>query len=387
MNKEKRPFNQFITGVLVTSLVCGTMIGVGIGIVGPISNSYVNAAENENTFSFNKLNNSSDFEYTQLQYVPEISTTEINDKVGPSVVYIESTIVTNDFFNNPYEGLGAGSGIIYKETNDKYYIATNNHVIANASKIRITFEGGEIVEASLTGGDAPTDLAVVSVEKSNMSQETKDLLKVAEFGNSDEVQVGEIAIAIGNPLGSEFENSVTQGIISALNREIQVDDRNLTVIQTDTAINPGNSGGALVNSKGEVIGINSVKIIETGVEGMGFAIPTNIAVPILEDLITNGNISRPQLGIKGLNVTDDLAGIYGLPLGVYVGEVVQGGAAEKAGIIATDIITEFNGEKIFNMDSLTELIKTCKVGDTIDVRIIRNSTSQMLLKVTLEAIK
>jgi serine protease Do len=218
-----------------------------------------------------------------------------------------------------------------------------------------------------------------------MSEATLKAIKVAQFGNSDDIQVGEQAVAIGNPLGAEFENSVTQGIISALNRQIQVDDRNLTVIQTDVAINPGNSGGALVNSKGQVIGINSVKINLTEVEGMGFAIPTKVAIPIFEDLIANGAIQRPQLGIKGTNVTQDIGQIYALPTGVYVAEVLKGSSAEAAGIMAKDIITDFNGEKILSMEQLSSLIKACKVGDTVEIRIVRNGKTAKTLNITLQA--
>lgn len=388
MDKEKRPFGQFIAGILVASVVCGTMIGVGIGVVQPLVDRYSKIEEtviDENAFSFNKLDASNTTEYTQLQYVPETTTTEIGNKVSPAIVFIESVINTNDYFNRVTEGTGTGSGIIYKQANDKYYIATNNHVIDGAIKINVTFEGGQTVEAKLTGGDSPTDLAVIEVPVSEITDETKNAIAIAEFGDSDKIEVGETAVAIGNPLGSQFENSITQGIISALNREISVNDKNLTVIQTDAAINSGNSGGALVNSKAQVIGINSVKITAEGIEGMGFAIPSNIAVPILEDLIINGNIQRPQLGIKGADITGDLEKIFSLPIGVYVAEVTAGGSAQVAGIVATDIITDFNGEKIFSMEQLSESIKNCKIGDVIDVRLIRDGKTPITLKVTLQA--
>ncbi len=385
----EKSFKKFVSGTLLASIVCGTLIGFGIGSIKPFvtkSNDSTNTQLDENAFSFDKLNSS----YNQtnnvlLNYVPENTTTEIAHKVKPSIVFIASTITNTDYFNNVYEATGAGSGIIYKETNDKYYIATNNHVIEGAKKILVTFEGGEIVEAKLTGGDSPTDLAVIEVLKSTIPDASKNIIKVAEIGNSDELEVGEVAVAIGNPLGSQFENSITQGIISALNRQISVNDKNLTVIQTDAAINPGNSGGALANSKAQVIGINSIKIAISGVEGMSFAIPMNIAVPILDDLILNGNIKRPQLGIKGTNVTEDLGDIFTIPIGVYVAEVMAGGSAEKAGIVVTDIITEFNGEKIFSMEQLSKLIKNCKVSDIVDIRIVRKGKVGIDLKVTLDA--
>lgn len=386
MGQQKMSFKKYIAGVLVASIVGGGMIGAGIGIAGSFTQkSKDNVNVSENTFSFSKLSFDSNVDYSQLQYVPETTTTSIKNTVGPAIVYIESTVVTNDYFNRAAQATGSGSGIIYKTTSDKYYIVTNNHVIEGATKVNVTFEGGQVLQAKITGADASSDLAVIEVSKSDMSQATLKAITVAQFGNSDDIQVGEQAVAIGNPLGSQFDNSVTQGIISALNREIQVDDRNLTVIQTDAAINPGNSGGALVNSKGQVVGINSVKITLTGVEGMGFAIPTNVAVPIFEDLIENGSVQRPMLGIKGTDVTEDIGEIYALPIGVYVAEVAQGSSAEKAGMVATDIITDFNGEKILSMEQLSGLIKVCKVGDTVDVRIVRDGKTALTLKVQLQA--
>lgn len=389
MNNKKKSFGKFIVGVVTASLVCGTMIGVGIGIAKPLVFDKANAIAAEKTndnevFSFDKLNNDK-VQYQQVQYVPEMSTVEIQKKVSPSIVYIESTVIAKDYFNRAFENTGNGSGIIYKKTDDKYYITTNNHVIEGANKIAITFEGGQIVEAKLVGGDSQNDLAVLEVNISDLSDETKNAISVAEFGDSDKLEVGEVAIAIGNPLGAEFENSVTSGIISALNRQIEAYDENLKVIQTDAAINPGNSGGALLNSKGQVIGINSVKISLENVEGMGFAIPSNTAIPIFEELIANGSIKKPQLGIMGKDVTQDIGNIYTLPIGVYVAEVIDGGPAQKAGIIATDIITDFNNEKIFSMKQLSELIKESKVGDTVNIRLVRDGKTPVELSVTLEA--
>ncbi len=388
MSGEKKSFGRFIAGVVAASLVCGTMIGVGIGIAKPLVFDKTDVAFEEDTteskevFSFDNLNNS-DVQYKQVQYVPTMSTAEIQKKVSPSIVYIECTVESKDYFNRIFESTGSGSGIIYKKTDDKYYIVTNNHVIEEANKITITFDGGQIVEATLVGGDSQNDLAVLKVNISDLSDETKNTIDVAEFGDSDKLEVGEVAIAIGNPLGSEFENSVTQGIISALNRQIEAYDENLKVIQTDAAINQGNSGGALVDSKGQVIGINSAKI--SGAEGMGFAIPSNTAIPIFEDLIANGSVKKAQLGIMGKDVTQDIGAIYTLPIGVYVAEVIDGGPAQKAGIVATDIITDFNGEKIFSMKQLSELIKESKVGDTVNIRLVRDGKTPLELQVTLEA--
>lgn len=388
MNKEKRPFGQFIAGVLVASLIGGTMIGVGIEMSRPFTEKYVEAAETNqdpNAFSFEKINSENNINYEAVQYVPEMSTVDVEKKVGPAIVYIESLVATNNIFNGIQEGTSSGSGIIYKKTDDKYYIVTNNHVIEDARKIAITFNGGQVAEAKLTGGDSQKDLAVLEVPASSITEETKNLIAIAEFGDSDTVQVGETAIAIGNPLGSEFENSVTQGIISALNRQIPTYDENLKVIQTDAAINSGNSGGALVNSKGQVIGINSAKIQASGIEGMGFAIPSNTAVPVFEDLILNGSTKAPYLGILGQNVTQDLGDIYQIPVGVYIVQVVENGPAQKAGIKATDIITDFGDTKIFSMEQLSSIIKEAKIGDIVPVRIIRDGKTPMTINVALEA--
>ncbi len=207
-------------------------------------------------------------------------------------------------------------------------------------------------------------------------------LKPAVFGNSDTLEVGELAVAIGNPLG--YNRTVTVGVVSALNRELQVSANKFTLIQTDAAINPGNSGGALVNGNGEVIGINTVKISDTQVEGIGFAIPINSAKPIVDQLLTNGYVSRPYLGVSGRNIDEQLSELYELPIGVYVAQVIPNSAADDAGLEKGDVIISFDGHKVNDMEHLIDLIKGKKVGDKIEVKLVRNGTEKLVKTVELK---
>lgn len=285
-------------------------------------------------------------------------------KVGPAVVGITNKAYVRDFFNRvQLTERGTGSGVIYDKAG---YIATNNHVVEGASEIIVSLPDGRTVKGKVLGADAVTDLAVVKINLDN--------LPVAEFGDSDTLQVGEPAIAIGNPLGMEFRGSVTAGVISALNRSIEIGERKFNLIQTDAAINPGNSGGALVNADGEVVGINSAKIAVSGVEGIGFAIPVNTAKPILDELAHKGRVARPYLGASLMD--QDIANRYGFEMnlhgGIFLVKVVQGSPAAKAGIRAGDIILSFNGSKVKTAVELRTKLAECKVGDSVDVQIMRN---------------
>lgn len=285
-------------------------------------------------------------------------------KVGPAVVGITNKAYVRDFFNRvQLTERGTGSGVIYDKAG---YIATNNHVVEGASEIIVSLPDGRTVKGKVLGADAVTDLAVVKINLDN--------LPVAEFGDSDTLQVGEPAIAIGNPLGMEFRGSVTAGVISALNRSIEIGERKFNLIQTDAAINPGNSGGALVNADGEVVGINSAKIAVSGVEGIGFAIPVNTAKPILDELAHKGRVARPYLGASLMD--QDIANRYGFEMnlhgGIFLVKVVQGSPAAKAGIRAGDIILSFNGSKVKNAVELRTTLSECKVGDSVEVQIMRN---------------
>ena len=276
-----------------------------------------------------------------------------------------------------------GSGVIYKNEGGYAYIVTNYHVIAKSQELEVLLADGTRSKAEIVGSDQWTDLAVIRIANTNVTT-------VAEFANSDDVQVGETAIAIGSPLGSEFATSVTQGIVSATNRAVATDvdgdgqeDWVVTAIQTDAAINPGNSGGALINSAGQLIGINSMKISKSSVEGMGFAIPSNEVASIIKQLETDGKITRPALGISMVNLSSvNERGIEQLNLprdvknGVIIAEVMAKGSAKAAGLQAYDVIVEMDGQKIQGIQNLRKVLYSHKVGDKLEVTYYRNGQKQ-----------
>ena len=296
----------------------------------------------------------------------ELTTVEISQKVGPSVVGVTSTINTvMGIFNFSTTTQGTGSGIIISEDG---YIVTNNHVIDDAASVKVTLNTGGEYEAKVIGKDEKTDLAVLKITPD-------ENLAVAELGDSSQIQVGERAIAIGNPLGMEFFGSTTQGIISAINRTITVENKTMNVIQTDAAINEGNSGGALVNAYGQVIGINAVKISSSAVEGMGFAIPISEAKPIIEDLIKYGYVKgRPVLGISYRDVTAEMARRQDWPVGVQVMSTQVGSGAEIAGLEQGDIILKVNGKEVKTGDELNKIKDTHKPGDVLKLEVYKYET-------------
>jgi len=259
-----------------------------------------------------------------------------------------------------------GSGIIYSADG---YIITNYHVISSAlsnstATITVTLPNQkESIAATIVGSDKVSDLAVLKIDKTG--------LPAAEFGTSADTKVGELAVAIGNPLGQEFAGSVTVGYISAVNRKVTTEGRTYNLIQTDAAINSGNSGGALVNSKGQVIGINSIKVQETGVEGLGFALPIDDVKPIIEQLLTNKKISRPYIGLAGFDLDSKTAEKNSLVAGVYVQSVAANTPAQKAAIKSGDIITSIDGKAVETMEALNEIKNTKKVGDKVTLKIYR----------------
>ena len=278
----------------------------------------------------------------------------------PSIVAITNKSVqeVQDYFSMFSRGSGTqeqevesqGSGIIIGQNDSELLIATNNHVVEDADTLSVCFVDDQAYEATVKGTDADNDLAVIAVKLSDISDDTMSQIKIAEIGDSDQLQVGEQVVAIGNALG--YGQSVTTGIVSAVNRQLEDSDSENGFIQTDAAINPGNSGGALLNMQGQVIGINSAKLASTEVEGMGYAIPVSTASPIFEDLMnrqTRTKVSSDQaaaLGIKGQTVDSSIAEAYGIPQGVYVAEVEKGSAAEKAGITSGSVITKFDGTSV-----------------------------------------
>lgn len=309
--------------------------------------------------------------------------TEVANNVMPSTVAITSTIesIQYGFFNQEYktQGTGSGSGIIIGKNSDNLLIATNNHVIDGATKVQVTFyhdpkteESGEVVEATIRGTDVDSDLAVVEVPLKNISADTMSKIKVAVMGDSEKVSIGQQVVAIGNALG--YGQSVTGGYVSALNRKVQLEDKTMTLMQTDAAINPGNSGGALLNMNGEVIGINSAKYTNNGVEGMGYAIPMAIAKPILEDIMNQVSVPKGKqayLGITGQTVTEEYMKNFNMPAGVFVGTVTEKSPAEKAGMFANDIIVKFNDREVSTMEGLQSLLSRKAEGDKVTITVKR----------------
>lgn len=316
------------------------------------------------------------------------------DDVMPAIVAITSTtLVESNYYddfswffgydNNQgqgYEEQGAGSGIIIEQTDTELLIVTNNHVVEGADSLTVQFVDGESVDASIKGTDTDTDIAIVAIPLENIKSETLAQIKKATLGNSDEVTVGEGVIAIGNALG--YGQSVTTGVISAKDREVTFDNENtMSLLQTDAAINGGNSGGALINSKGEVIGINVAKYSSSGtsysssVEGMGFAIPISSVtdkIDELENRETRAKVSdeeRGYLGIQGYKVTSDAAEQYSMPYGVFVYSVSEGSGAEKAGIVSSDVIVKFEGQTITTMEELQDALQYYKAGEEVTVTI------------------
>lgn len=307
------------------------------------------------------------------------NTVDIVETVGPSIVGITSKVQYRDFFNNLQVSEGAGSGVIFNIDSDDVYIMTNNHVVADASELLVELSEDNMVDAEIVGKDAMTDLAIIKVSRSDIPIDIMTDLSPVVLGDSDKVKVGETAIAIGNPLG--YNNTVTVGVISAIGREVS--QNSLAMLQTDAAINPGNSGGALVNNRGEVIGINSVKISDTSVEGIGFAIPINEAKPIVSQIIEKGYVARPFLGISGQTVDEQLSEIYGLPLGIYVASVVPGAPAEQAGLVRGDMIIGVNGVKTYTWETMTEELQKYGVGDEITLTIVREGPKKVEVTVKL----
>ncbi|NNG65668.1 PDZ domain-containing protein [Caldanaerobacter subterraneus] len=357
---------SFVAVALIAAIIGGGVTGAfmkyyGIGPQSQVVTRYLPLAENSNSSQDSILN-----------LIPNIYKI-----VSPAVVEIDTSTAYTNGYRTEYVPKGSGSGFIISPEG---YIVTNNHVIQGASKITVKLLDGRTADAKLIGADPRTDLAVLKINLPN--------LPVVKLGDSSKLQPGELAIAIGNPLGDSFAGTVTAGIISGLNRNLQSDYGPVKLIQTDAAINPGNSGGPLVNSKAEVIGITSVKLTSIGpsiqdpfglfqgqstpVEGMGFAIPINEAKPIIEQLIKHGYVERPMMGIGAQTITPQDAAQYNLPVGVYVVQVQPGSGAEKAGIQPGDVIIKADGKQIKSFEDLQSVINSHKVGDVINVTIWRN---------------
>lgn len=305
--------------------------------------------------------------------------TKVVDSVMPSVVSIFGTYaVTENYWGYEFtqNEEGSGSGIIVGENGEELLMVTNNHVVADATSLSVQFIDDTRSEAVVKGTNADEDLAVISIRLSDLSEDTKSAIKIATLGDSDRLKVGEPAIAIGNALG--YGQSVTTGVISAVNRDYSMneDAEAPMLIQTDAAINPGNSGGALLNVYGEVIGINSSKLAGTTIEGMGYAIPISKAKPIIEELMSKktrvpvSESKKGYLGISGINVTEQVHEMYDLPIGIYIAQVMEGTAAQKAGMKKGDIITAIDGECVETMEELSAMLDCLEAGSSVEIAIM-----------------
>lgn len=312
----------------------------------------------------------------------------VSENVMPSIVSITGKFETTSqgWFGQQQssETEGVGSGIIIGKESGKLLIVTNNHVVEDAKSLSVGFADGESASATIRGTDSDADLAVVEVKTSDMKSSTQKKIAVITLGDSDSLKTGERAIAIGNALG--YGQSVTGGYISAKEREVQLTDTTMTLIQTDAAINPGNSGGALLNSKGELIGINTVKYASEDVEGMGYAIPINTAKPIINSLIKNEAVKESEqayLGVSGQTIDSSMASQFDMPSGVYVQQVVKGSPAQTAGISAGDVIVKFDGRTVSTMDGLKDRISNMKAGKSVKVVVKRQNQMGTYVSKTL----
>ena len=324
--------------------------------------------------------------------------TQVVEAVMPACVSITNnfTQTVQDFWGQTYsqDETASGSGIIIGENEQELLIVTNNHVVDSTEQLYVQFIDGETVEAQVKGTDASADLAVVAVKLDTIANSTKQEICIARMGDSDSLKIGEPAIAIGNALG--YGQSVTTGVISALNRKIESSnsEEGTSLIQTDAAINPGNSGGALLNMRGEVIGINSNKIGGSSIEGMGYAIPISTARPIIEDLMERqtrtkySEEERGYLGISCINVTSDLSENFSMPQGIFVAQVYSGTGAEAAGLVRGNIVVAFDGVTVQNQEELTKQMQYYKAGESVEITIMVNSANgyqQKNMTVTLSS--
>ena len=384
-DKNKSGFGKsviipFVSGVLGCTVVIGTCFGVPsirTKIIGNTGSSSISTSNNTSTQSDGYV------KQTSLENYSDTSVYAAN-KILPSIVgiKIEYTVNSTSIFgrSNSSTATASGSGIIISEDG---YILTNNHVVSSSSsdsnsyyqiseagKVTVTLFNDETeYEAKIVGQDEQTDLAVIKIEKTGLTK--------AEFADSDDVKVGEFAMAVGNPVN--MTSTVTTGIISAVNRKItDSDGKTYTCIQTDAAINSGNSGGALVNGEGKVIGINTLKLSGTGIEGIGFAIPINSTTDITSQLIQYSKVKRPFIGISGIDLDESTAKKYNLVVGVYVKSVEDFSSAEKGGLKAGDVIIEADGKSIKSMDELNEIKNSHQIGDTMKLKINRDGSEKEL---------
>lgn len=385
--RKKNSWARKAAGITAAAVLFGTVAGgvmtgvnyVGARLTGLADITATAPAETEGTTTAQvpetsaASNNGST---TAVSTVTDVSS--IAEKAMPSLVAINDTMTVeqNNFFGMPqtYQAQSSGSGIIVGQNDTELLIATNNHVVSGATDMKVTFTDSTQVAAAVKGTDSATDLAIIAVKLSDIPSDTMSKIKVATLGNSDNVKVGQQVIAIGNALG--YGQSLTVGYISALDREI-TDENGIqhTYIQTDAAINPGNSGGALLDLNGNVISINAAKNASTEVEGMGFAIPISKAQEILNNLMTKktreavDESAQGYLGIQGTNIDANASKEYGMPVGIYVYKIVEGGAAANSDLKEKDIITKFDGQSVTNMEELKQMLTYYEGGSTVSLTV------------------
>lgn len=405
-NNNQRPRKSSNAKIITTAAIVGVVGGLIGGGVSYYAADQMNNATDTTTAQTSVSSNSSKVSEKSAK-TSGTMTTAYNDVKGAVVSVINlkrqsSSSSANSLYSSLFgddsdsssgksgklETYSEGSGVVYMKSNGKGYIVTNNHVISGSDAVQVQLANGKTVSAKVVGKDSTTDLAVLSIDAKYVTQ-------TAEFGDSKSLQAGQTVIAVGSPLGSEYASTVTQGIISAPARTISTSSGNQqTVIQTDAAINPGNSGGALVNSAGQVIGINSMKLAQssdgTSVEGMGFAIPSNEVVTIVNELVKKGKITRPQLGVRVVAL-EGIPEAYrsrlkiksNLKSGIYVASINKNGSAANAGMKSGDVITKVDGKKVDDVASLHSILYSHKVGDTVNITVNRNGRD-VNLKVKLE---
>ena len=367
--------------VCLSSVIIGMTLGIGFGFASRLFDKFMQGTT-KNNFVFDESqikdelnqnttpNNIFSSESENLQ--------DIIENVSKSVVAINTVTesINDDIFSRfifgydtPYQEKGSGSGIIFYKDDEKIYVSTNSHVISGANSVEIVIDSKPI-KAKYLGKNVLADLAVIYLEKKDLEENGLNIenINTAKFGDSDNIRIGEKVLAIGNAMGEG--NSVTEGIISVKNKEITVEDRTLNMIQVDAPINPGNSGGALINTKGEVIGITTAKYARFTVEGMSYCIPSNTAKSVIENIMQEPN--KPYLGIKGIDITDNLANDYGLPkIGVIIASIEKNSVAQKYGLQINDVITMLNGKSVNNIQELSNYLSEHKIGDEIKLHIMR----------------
>ncbi len=384
----KRPFIKAIG----CAVICGVIIGgciigsfaIGRNAIAPSTDS-VTVTTNTDKLADEPVSDTTEttVEAEQVAATGEYTVSQIAEQCGSSVVAITNLSVQDVLTMFGYyeeESEGSGSGVIVGLDDDELLIVTNYHVVEDADELTVCFNDSEdaVYAAQIKGTDENNDLAVVAIPVSDISEDVLNSISIATIGDSDAMQVGDGVVAIGNALG--LGTSVTSGIISAVDREVIIDNYSANLIQTDAAINPGNSGGALFNMKGELIGINSAKYASEEVEGMGFAIPTSTAQPIIETLMSQKTRTKLDsnygaLNITGTNVSTEASQSYGMPQGIYVASVVEDGAAANAGIQTGDIITALDGISLTSIESLKDRLQYYEAGETVEVTVARNSGS------------